>query len=140
VQDVIERSNLAGCIPTVAEAYFLQNVLILIPQDSGRNPDFWNPGKGRVGSKKRINMSENRDEVQVHGCIVCAKLFNLLAVYTPGGKLVDCTVTSPGGHIVPDENQPLVSCDTHTVDEIDNAYKRWLYNREQDSSNEQEDD
>ena len=45
-------------------------------------------------------MSENKNVVEIHGCIVCAKLFNLLVVYTPDGKLLDCTVTSPGGHIV----------------------------------------
>jgi hypothetical protein len=69
-------------------------------------------------------MSKNKTMVEIHGCIVCAKLFNLLVVYTPEGKLVDCTVTSPGGHIVSDERRPLVACDTHTVEEIA-AYKRW---------------
>ena len=57
-------------------------------------------------------MSENKTVVEMHGCIVCARIFNILAVYTPDGKLVDCTVTSPGGHCVPDERQPLVACDT----------------------------
>ena len=70
-------------------------------------------------------MSENQNVVEIHGCIVCAKLFNILAVYTPDGRLLDCTVTSPGGHIVPDERRPLVACDRHTEGEIDAAYKRW---------------
>ena len=48
-------------------------------------------------------MSENENVGELHGCIVCAKLFNILAVYTPDGRLVDCTVTSSGGHIVQDE-------------------------------------
>jgi len=39
-------------------------------------------------------MSENKDVVQVHGCIVCGRLFNVLAMYAPNGKLVDCTVTT----------------------------------------------
>ena len=69
-------------------------------------------------------MSENKTVVEIHGCIVCAKLFNLLVVYTPEGKLVDCTVTSPDGHRVMDERRPLVACDTHTAEEI-TAYKRW---------------
>jgi len=69
-------------------------------------------------------MSENKTVVEIHGCIVCAKLFNVLAVYTPEGKLVDCTVTSSGGHIVSDERHPLVACDSHTTSEIEPAYKR----------------
>jgi hypothetical protein len=72
-----------------------------------------------------MNTSENINAVEIHGCIVCAKLFNILAVYTPDSRLVDCTVTSPGGHIVPDEKQPLAACDTHTAEEIEIAYKRW---------------
>ena len=70
-------------------------------------------------------MSENTNVVEIHGCIVCARLFNLLAVYTSDGRLVDCTVTSPGGHRVPNAQRPLVACDIHTSEEIENAYKRW---------------
>jgi hypothetical protein len=70
-------------------------------------------------------MSENKNVVEIHGCIVCAKLSNILAVYMPDGRLLDCTVTSPGGHIVPDERQPLVACDSHTEGEIEAVYKRW---------------
>ena len=78
----------------------------------------------------------------MHGCIICARIFNILAVYTPDGRLVDCTVTSPGGHRVPDERQPLVACDTHTVEEIETAY---TYIRRQprngkESGNDQEDE
>jgi hypothetical protein len=68
-------------------------------------------------------MSKNVGEL--HGCIVCAKLFNILAVYAPDGRLVDSTVTTPGGHIVPNERRPLVACDSHTVGEVEAAYKRW---------------
>lgn len=70
-------------------------------------------------------MSENKNVGEMHGCIVCARLFNILAVYAPDGRLVDCTVASPGGHIVPDKQRPLVACDTHTAEEIALAYKRW---------------
>ncbi len=72
-----------------------------------------------------MNTAENKIVSEVHGCIVCANLFTVLAVYTPEGKLLDCTVTSPGGHIVPDESRPLVACDTHVAEEIEPAYKRW---------------
>ncbi len=70
-------------------------------------------------------MSRNVNKVEVHGCIVCARTYNVLAVYTPGGDLVGCTVTSPGGHRVFDEFHPLVACDTHSAGEIESAYTRW---------------
>ena len=83
---------------------------------------------------------ENKNVVEVHGCIVCAKLFNILVVYTPDGGLVDCSVTSPGGHIVPDEQRPLVACDTHTVEDIEIAYIGWQSRLREDSDNSYEDE
>jgi len=83
-------------------------------------------------------MSENKKLVEIHGCIVCAKIFNVLAVYDSDSKLVDCTVTSPGGHRVKDERRPLVSCDTHTTDEIKTAYKRWQSTNGKESNHEKE--
>jgi hypothetical protein len=85
-------------------------------------------------------MSENKNAVEIHGCLVCAKPFNILAVYTPDGRLVDCTVTSPGGQIVPDKHQPLVACETHTTEEIETAYKRWQSRNDEEPDNEQEDE
>ena len=75
----------------------------------------------------------------MHGCIVCARIFNILVVYTPDGRLVDCTVTSSGGHIVPDEGQPLVACNTHTAEEIEAAYKRWQSRNDKEVDDEQDD-
>jgi hypothetical protein len=86
------------------------------------------------------SMSENKAVVEVHGCIVCGKILNILAVYTPDGKLVDCTVTSPGGHCVPDERRPLVACDTHTAGEIETAYKRWKSRKIEELANEKDDE
>jgi hypothetical protein len=83
-------------------------------------------------------MSENKNVAESHGCIVCARLFSVLAVYSPSGKLVDCTVTSPGGHIVPDNQQPLVACDTHTASEIDAAYKKWQSRNDSDTNDDHE--
>ena len=85
-------------------------------------------------------MSENKNAVELHGCIVCARIFNILAVYTPDGTLVGCAVTSPGGHCVPDERRPLVACDTHTAGEIEAAYKRWRSRKGIESDEEQEDE
>jgi hypothetical protein len=70
-------------------------------------------------------MTENKNVVELHGCIVCARLFNVLVVYTPDGGMLDCTVTSPGGHRVMDEHRPLVACDTHSAEVIERSYKRW---------------
>lgn len=85
-------------------------------------------------------MSENKKLVEIHGCIVCAKLFNILVVYTQDGTLVDCTVTSPGGHRVMDDRRPLVACDTHTKNEIDAAYKRWQSTKGKETGHEKEED
>ena len=87
-----------------------------------------------------MTKSENKNVVEVHGCIVCARLFTILAVYSPNGSLVDCAVTSPGGHRVMDNRRPLVACDTHTAEEIESAYKRWQSRNDQESDHEQEDD
>ena len=82
---------------------------------------------------------ENKNVVEMHGCIVCARIFNILAVYAPDGRLVDCAVTSPGGHCVPGERQPLVACDSHTAEEIETAHKRWQSRDGAELDNEQED-
>jgi hypothetical protein len=87
-----------------------------------------------------MNESENRNAVEMHGCIVCARVFNILSVYSPDGRLVGCAVTSPGGQRVPDEQRPLVACDTHTAGEIETAYKKWQSRNVKESDNEQEDD
>lgn len=66
-------------------------------------------------------MSENITRVEPHGCIVCGKLYNLLVVYTPAGRMTACTVISPGGQLVPDPVRPLAACITHTGEEIETA-------------------
>ena len=85
-------------------------------------------------------MSENKNVVEMHGCIICARLFNVLAVYTPDDTLVDSSVTSSGGHSLPNRKQVLVACDTHTAEEIEAAYKRWLSRNDKELDDEQEDE
>lgn len=68
-------------------------------------------------------MSNNTDTLEQHGCIVCGKVYNLLVVYIPGGRMLGCMVTSPGGRIVPD-SRPLVACDRHTREEVNSALER----------------
>ena len=67
-------------------------------------------------------MSNNRNAAEQHGCIVCGKMHSMLVVYSPGGNMLDCTVTSAGGHRVRDAHRPLVACDTHGRAEIEAAY------------------
>ena len=69
-------------------------------------------------------MPDNKSTVEVHGCIVCGKLHNLLVVYSPGGKLVGYTVTGSGCHPLPDANRPLVACNGHTEADIETALAR----------------
>jgi hypothetical protein len=69
-------------------------------------------------------MADNKSTVEVHGCIVCGKLHNLLVVYSPGGKLVGYTVTGYGCHPLSDTDRPLVVCNVHTEAEIKDALAR----------------
>jgi hypothetical protein len=79
--------------------------------------------------------------IETHGCIVCAKTLNILAVYSPNSKLVNCTVTSSGGHCVPDEQHILVACDSHTTAEVNAAHKKWWSrNSNEEIEKEQEED
>jgi hypothetical protein len=81
-------------------------------------------------------MSENTNIVEMHGCIVCGKVFNILAVYSPEGRFLIDSVTRVGGHCIAGEKQPLVACDTHTADQIDVALKRWQARKTEDQDEE----
>jgi hypothetical protein len=69
-------------------------------------------------------VTDNTNRVEPHGCIVCGRLYNLLVVYSPSGSMVAATVVSPGGHLVPDPDRPLVVCDSHSASEIEVALAR----------------
>jgi hypothetical protein len=69
-------------------------------------------------------MTANTNRVEPHGCIVCGKIYNLLVVYTPSGGMAGCSVTSPGGRVVPDTVRPLVACSTHSGVEVEIALAR----------------
>jgi len=75
-----------------------------------------------------MNEVVNRYVVEAHGCIVCARIFNTLAIYGPDNHLVNSKVTSSEGHSVPDKNCPLVACNTHSVSVVNTAYKKWQTN------------
>lgn len=77
-----------------------------------------------------MNETENRNVTERHGCLVCGRIFDLLVVYAPDGRLVDCAVTSPGGRRVPEEHRPLVACLTHPEGDVEAAHKRWQARQE----------
>jgi hypothetical protein len=69
-------------------------------------------------------MTDNREVHEQHGCVVCGRPHTMLVVYAPDGRFIDATVTSPGGHRVPDPAAPLAACDTHAAAEVKAALVR----------------
>ena len=63
----------------------------------------------------------NREVTEAHGCIVCGRPHNMLVIYSPDGRFIDATVTSPGGHRVPEPTEPLAACDRHAQSEVEAA-------------------
>jgi len=61
---------------------------------------------------------------EMHGCIVCGKLYQLYAAYDENGNYIGSKIMSAGGKIVKAEKRPLVACETHADDEIERAVKR----------------
>ena len=61
---------------------------------------------------------------EMHGCIVCGKLYQLYVVYDEDGNYIDSKVMSAGGKVVKNAGRPLVACETHTQEEIEHAVDR----------------
>jgi len=61
---------------------------------------------------------------EMHGCIVCGKLYQLLVAYDISGKYIGSKVMSAGGREVNIMNRPLVACEKHTEEEIERAADR----------------
>ena len=61
---------------------------------------------------------------ETHGCIVCGRLYQLLAAYDANGKYIDSKIMSTGGKVVKGVKRPLVACDTHSGEEIEEAVER----------------
>ena len=85
-------------------------------------------------------MSENKNMIERHGCIVCGKLFDVLAVYSPDRRLLECKPTSSDGHCLTTERQQLVACNDHTEAEIQSGLKRWRSAMNETARNDQESD
>ena len=69
---------------------------------------------------------------EMHGCIVCGKLYQLYVVYDANNKYVDCRVMSGGCKRVANVYRPLVACDKHSDQEIEAAVKRVYGKQEED--------
>ena len=69
-------------------------------------------------------MSETHTKGEMHGCIVCGRLYELYVVYDKDGNYVDCKVLSPGGSRVQNLHHPLVACDHHSAGDIERAVER----------------
>jgi len=69
-------------------------------------------------------MTENKAKGEMHGCIVCGKLYQLYVIYDPAGKYLGSRVMSAGGQEVKDSTRPLVACEKHTDKEIERAVER----------------
>ena len=79
-------------------------------------------------------MTDAHTKGEMHGCIVCGKLYNLYVVYDAEGKFLGSKVMSAGGHEVKGAGRPLVACDTHNEADIARAVEMvyGYQNREDD--------
>lgn len=69
-------------------------------------------------------MSEPKAKGEMHGCIVCGKLYQLYAAYDSNGTYIGSKVMSAGGKEVQGAGRPLVACEKHSSDEIERAVQR----------------
>jgi len=77
-------------------------------------------------------MSEKHTKGEMHGCIVCGKLYQLYVVSDAQGKFIDCKVMTSGGRCVPDPHRPLVACEKHTDEDVKAAVIRAYDHREEE--------
>ena len=82
-------------------------------------PRFFSKRSIFAGVLSEEALAEKHTKGEMHGCIVCGKLYELYVVYDATGKFVDCTVMSAGGRRVPNVDRPLVACDRHGSREIE---------------------
>jgi len=69
-------------------------------------------------------MSDTRAKGEMHGCIVCGKLYQLLVAYDENGNYIGSKVMSAGGREVKGANRPLVACEKHSDEDVERAVGR----------------
>jgi len=69
-------------------------------------------------------MSETTTKGEMHGCIVCGRLYQLYVVHDSNGKFIGSKVMSAGGKEVKGAGRPLVACERHSDEEIARAVER----------------
>lgn len=69
-------------------------------------------------------MPENKAKGEMHGCIVCGKLYQLIVVHDSNGNFIGSKIMSAGGKEVKGMDRPLVACERHTDEEIERAVRR----------------
>jgi hypothetical protein len=69
-------------------------------------------------------MSETKAKGEMHGCIVCGRLYQLYVVHDSNGKFIGSKVMSAGGKEVKGAGRPLVACERHSDEEIARAVER----------------
>jgi hypothetical protein len=80
-------------------------------------------------------MSEAKAKGEMHGCIVCGKLYQLYVVHGSNGEFIGSKVMSAGGREVKGAGRPLVACEIHSDEDVQRAVQR-VYGRQ----NNEEDD
>lgn len=65
-----------------------------------------------------------QSKTEMHGCIVCGKLYQLFVAYDTNGKYIGSKVMSAGGREVSLIDRPLVACEKHSDEEIERAVER----------------
>ncbi len=69
-------------------------------------------------------MTEPKAKGEMHGCIVCGKLYQLLVVHDEQGNYIGSKVMTAGGREVKGFNRPLVACEKHSEVEVQRAVAR----------------
>ena len=75
-------------------------------------------------------MTDSTTKGEMHGCIVCGKLYHLYVVYDAQGNYMGSRVMSGGGREVQGAGRPLVACETHGPTEVEMAVER-VYGKHQ---------
>ncbi len=76
-------------------------------------------------------MAEKYTKGEMHGCIVCGKLYEMYVVYDGQGKYIDAKVMSSGGRLVEHSHRPLVACESHTPEQIEAAVAK-VYGKQEE--------